>query len=78
MSPPNPKLALRVPDKCPFCGTAGKILLETTVKGKVVMLKWWCESCTTEWPVTPEEEQIDRRLGPDDRRTKKRSDRRKG
>jgi hypothetical protein len=53
-------------------------MLETTVKGKVVMLKWWCESCTTEWPVTPEEEQIDRRLGPDDRRTKKRSDRRKG
>jgi hypothetical protein len=74
---PNPKLALRVPDDCPFCGTAGKIVLETTVKGKVVVLKWCCESCSAEWPVTPEEEQIDHRQGPDDRRVKKRNDRRK-
>jgi len=52
-------------------------MLETTVKGKVVVLKWCCESCDAEWPVTPEEEQLDRRLGPDERRAKRRNDRRK-
>jgi len=74
--PSNPKLALRVPQQCSYCGTTGKIVLETTVKGRMVVLKWCCESCAEEWAVTPEEEQIDRRLGPMDRRAKKRNDRR--
>ena len=55
------------------------MILETTVKGKIAVLRWCCDKCGEEWPVTPEEEQLDRRLGPEDRRAgrTKRSDRRR-
>lgn len=52
------------------------MVLETTVRGSFAVLRWYCETCTHEWPVTSEEEQIDRRLGPAERRTKPRADRR--
>jgi hypothetical protein len=70
------RLALRLPENCPFCGTSGGIRLEQTIKGKAVVLKWCCQRCESDWPVTPDEEQIDRRLGPDDRRAVPRKDRR--
>ena len=56
---------------------AGKVVLETAVKGKMAVLQWCCESCDKEWPVSPDEEQIDRRNGPGDRRARRRNDRRK-
>jgi hypothetical protein len=52
-------------------------VLETTVKGKMAVLQWCCENCSKEWPVTPDEEQFDRRNGPPDRRARRRNDRRK-
>jgi hypothetical protein len=70
------RLALRLPERCRFCNAVGSVSLEQTIKGKSVVLTWCCQRCDQEWPVTPEEEEHDRRLGTDERRRTSRKDRR--
>ena len=74
--PPLMPLGFRVPEYCPSCASSGQVVLETTVKGSLAILRWCCRQCSGEWPVTPEEEQIDRRNGPEERRATLRGDRR--
>src|SRR5436190_23449101 len=49
-------LRLSVPDKCPFCG-AGRITLETTIRGSTAWIAWCCTKCDRDWPVTEGQKQ---------------------
>ena len=40
-----------VPEKCVECGVTGTVILEHTVKGKLILLDWCCRACSYAWPV---------------------------
>jgi hypothetical protein len=68
---------LRLPDKCPACGTTGLIRVSSTIVDQFVVLSWWCSGCGYDWPIqSADREIIERRQGQADRRRATRSDRR--
>ena len=72
------RLTLRLPERCKYCESAGSVKPEQTIKGASVLLKWCCDGCGREWPITLEEEATgDRRSGQSERRRVSRNDRRK-
>jgi hypothetical protein len=74
---PYDRLALRVPARCRFCGTAGRTKPEQTIKGTSVLLTWYCEACNEEWPITLAERKEERRRGSPDTRQRPKERRRK-
>ena len=70
------RLRLRVPERCKFCLTAGRVKPEQTITGSTVVLKWCCDACHQDWPVTEDEQIAERRQGLPDRRRTTRKDRR--
>jgi len=49
-------VALRLPEKCPHCGSFARVALETTVKADAVLLRWCCGACNRDWPVVGPDE----------------------
>jgi transposase-like protein len=49
-------VALRLPEKCPHCGSFARFALETTVKADAVLLRWCCGACNRDWPVVGPDE----------------------
>jgi hypothetical protein len=45
----------RVPVRCAFCGTVGKVSLTARTPGGGVAMRWYCEACAREWSVGDEE-----------------------
>jgi len=58
---PNTPLRLRVPEKCPQCGTAGRVNLESTIKSQSATLKWCCRACGYDWPIENRERELPER-----------------
>jgi hypothetical protein len=52
------------------------VVPEHIIRGTNVTLKWWCNICGSDWPISLEEQQPDRRTREGDRRAKPRGDRR--
>ena len=72
------RLTLRLPDRCKFCESSGSVKPEQTIKGTSVLLKWACDGCGRDWPITTDEESVsERRQGLPERRRVSRHDRRK-
>ena len=53
---PETPITLAVPDACPYCGVAGRVLLQQTVHGHSVLLEWLCQVCEHEWLVRHKDE----------------------
>jgi hypothetical protein len=70
-------LKLRIPGACKFCRASGSIVLETTLTGGDVVLRWCCRRCSKEWPVTHREvTAAERRQAADRRKTTRGRERR--
>ena len=66
-----------VPERCKLCGALRTVAPETTISGGTVHLKWCCRACSGEWPMTRREQDlVERRDGPSDRRRITSEDRR--
>ena len=68
-------IRFQIPERCKSCGGEGTVVPEHTIRGTNVTLKWWCNICGSDWPISLEEQQPDRRSTPE-RRAKPRGDRR--
>jgi hypothetical protein len=76
---PN-RIGFRIPAECPVCAAIGSVVPEVTIHGEsFVVLTWWCQTCSHEWLVSPEEQQtVERRKGFPDSRAGPRIERRGG
>lgn len=62
-----------------MCAAIGSVVPEITIHGEAVVLTWWCQTCSHEWSVSPEEQQtVERRQGLPDSRPRPRLERRGG
>ena len=69
-------MRLRLPERCKFCGAAGTVRPETTIRDKTVTVQWCCNHCDRGWPITDTDYQPDRRRDVSERRKQTRTDRR--
>jgi hypothetical protein len=73
---PQTPVRFRLPSTCDFCQAKGTIVPGTTVQGSTVLLTWVCRACGRDRPMLRDEQQIERRIGLPDRRSKTRKERR--